>query len=434
MARKPKDPPGLALRIAAAERLAGVLDGAPFTPIGSHEIADGRDRAQANRLVTTALRRHGQLDVIVTELLERGFPAKSGKFEATLRLALAQLVFLPDMGAHSAIFLAVEAIKRDPKGQHLRGLLNAVLRRAQANSARYWDLPDELLIPAERRSLWEATYGREAVARFAAALLEGAPLDLTLRDDDPALAAALGAEPVMADTVRVVSRDSAVEDLPGYSEGRFWVQDAASAVPARLIGLSPGARVLDLCAAPGGKAAQLCKAGYAVTALDNDPARTGRLEDNLRRLGYDAGIVVADAETYRPEQGFDAVLLDAPCSATGTFRRHPEVLWRDARSGASRRVALQRRLIANAAKCLNPGGVLVYCVCSLEPEEGEEQAHWARSNVPGMRPDPIRPDETSGPAGAVTGEGNVRTHPGMSVPGQAGGTLDGFFVTRLRQA
>lgn len=401
-------------------RLGAVMAGARFVPFTAEEIADGRDRALANRLVTTALRRRGHLDLILGELLTRGLPRKAGTFEPILRVALAQLVYLPEHGPHSAVFLAVEALKRDPGGQHLRGLLNAVLRHAQANAARYWSLPEELLVP-ERYRGWPG---------LAAAILAGAPLDLTLRDQDPELVAELGATPVMADTVRLESRDRPVEALPGYSDGRWWAQDAAAAIPARQIKAAPS-RVLDLCAAPGGKTAQLVKAGHRVTALDADRARLDRLGTNLHRLGYAAELVEADAATWRPAVTYDAVLLDAPCTATGTVRRHPEVLWRQSARGLDSLVALQRAMLMNAAACMRPGGTLVYCVCSIEPAEGEEQAQWVAASLPGLEPLPIGLPEFPE---AVTPEGHVRTWPGLGAPGAAGGTLDGFFVARYRKA
>ncbi|HUH76888.1 MAG TPA: transcription antitermination factor NusB, partial [Devosia sp.] len=258
------EPAGLKLRLVAAQRLQAVLAGDNFAPLTATELADGRDRALANRLITTALRRQGQLNFIVHALLDKGMPAKSGSFEAVLRLSLAQLVFLPDLGAHSALFLAVEAVKRDPKARHLAGLMNAVLRNAQANSAKFGLLSDDLLIPDTFGDTWLEAYGEAAIDLFSDALLAGAPLDLTLKDNDGDLIDALGAEPVMADTVRIETRDRPVEAMPGFAEGRWWVQDAASAIPARLLNLPSGARVLDLCAAPGGKTAQLVKAGYQV--------------------------------------------------------------------------------------------------------------------------------------------------------------------------
>jgi 16S rRNA (cytosine967-C5)-methyltransferase len=280
---------------------------------------------------------------------------------------------------------------------------------------------------------WAAAYGEETVTAAVDNLIAGAALDLTLRDDDPALIEALGARRLFADTVRIEARDKPVSGLPGYDDGRWWVQDAAAAIPARLMKLKAGARVLDLCAAPGGKTAQLIKAGYRVTAVDNAAVRLARLGENLARLGFVAEIVEADATTYAPTTKFDGVLLDAPCSATGTFRRHPEVLWhRDAARIASR-IELQRALIRAAINGLNRGGVLVYCVCSLEAGEGEGQLDWVARACPELEADPVAPAELGELDQAVTAAGAVRTHPGLAVPGDRRGTLDGFFVARFRR-
>jgi 16S rRNA (cytosine967-C5)-methyltransferase len=426
------EPAGLKLRLAAAQRLKAVLAGDHFTPLGGDDLADGRDRALANRLITTALRRHGQINDVLADLLEKGLPPRSGSFEAVLRLSLAQLIFLPDLGAHSALFLAVEAIKRDNKARHLSGLMNAVLRRAQANSARYGLMDNARLLPDHFAAGWTAAYGAEAVAQFAQALIEGAPLDLTLRDEDADLVDALNAEPLLADSVRLESRDRPVEALPGFAEGRWWVQDAASAIPARLMGLEPGQTVLDLCAAPGGKTAQLIKAGYKVTALDNDAGRLERLRQNMARLGYAPKIIEADAANYAPASPVDGVLLDAPCSATGTFRRHPEVLWSRNTRDIAGRVRLQQALLANAFRCLAPGGTLIYCVCSLEPAEGEDQVSWILDALPGLELWPVKPQDMAGLEQAVTGKGLVRTHPAMT-PGNGNAGMDGFFVARFRR-
>jgi 16S rRNA (cytosine967-C5)-methyltransferase len=409
-----------------------VLAGEHFAPLTSTDLADGRDRAMANRLITTALRRQGQLNFILHALLDKGMPGKSGTFEAVLRLSVAQLIFLPDLGAHSALFLAVEAIKRDPKARHLAGLMNAVLRTAQANSAKFSMLSDDLLLPETFGDTWLAAYGDAAIIAFEAALLAGAPLDLTLKHDDLDLRERLGAVPLMADSVRIDIRDKPVEALPGFAEGEWWVQDAAASIPARLLDLPAGTRVLDLCAAPGGKTAQLIKAGYAVTALDSDPKRMERLAGNLERLRYSAATVVADAATYAPEEPFAGIVLDAPCSATGTFRRHPEVLWHRSLSDIAGRVRLQRNLLRNAARCLAPGGVLIYCVCSLEPDEGEAQADWVLANLSDLESLPITASEVPGLPQALTPAGTVRTHPGMA-PGAQNGGMDGFFVARFRR-
>lgn len=426
------EPAGLKLRLVAAQRLKDVLAGSNFAPLTAAELADGRDRALANRLITTALRRQGQLNFIIHALLDKGMPGKSGTFEAVLRLSLAQLVFLPDLGAHSALFLAVEAVKRDPKARHLSGLMNAVLRNAQANSAKLGMLSDDLLIPDTFGDTWLDAYGEEAISAFSTALLAGAPLDLTLKSDDAELIDALGAARLMGNSVRIDQRDRPVEALPGFADGQWWVQDAASAIPARLLGARPGGRVLDLCAAPGGKTAQLIKAGYQVTALDSDATRMERLRQNLARLDYTAETVVADAGSYAPAAPYDGVLLDAPCSATGTFRRHPEVIWHRSAGDVAGRVRLQQALLANAFRCLDAAGVLVYCVCSLEPAEGEHQVDWALDALPGLELWPVTPAELPGLENAVTARGLVRTHPGMAPGGHDGG-MDGFFVARFRR-
>lgn len=431
MAYKP-DPAGLKLRLIAAQRLRAVLGGEHFAPLNATELPDGRDRALANRLINTALRRHGQIDAMLAELLDKGLPPRSGTFEAVLRLSLAQLVFLPDLGAHSALFLAVEAVKRDNKARHLSGLMNAVLRKAQSNSARYGLMDENLVLPQTVRQRWTEVYGAAAISNFASALIDGAPLDLTLRDDDPDLVEALGADRLIADSVRLENRDRPVEALPGYDEGRFWVQDAASAIPARLLALPDGSAVLDLCAAPGGKTAQLVKAGYKVTALDSDGARLGRLRTNMERLGYAPEVVEADAGNYAPITLFDGILLDAPCSATGTFRRHPEVLWHRSAGDIAGRVRLQQALLANAFRCLEAGGVLIYCTCSLEPEEGELQVDWVLDALPGLELFPIRPEELAELPECVTPRGLVRTHPGLN-PGAGNAGMDGFFVARFRR-
>jgi 16S rRNA (cytosine967-C5)-methyltransferase len=427
------EPEGLGPRLGAIERLQAVLKGAQFSPIEAGEIADSRDRALANRLVTTALRRHGHIDLIIAEVLERGLPPRSGNFEAVLRIALAELLFLPGQADHSALFLAVEAVKRDRRAMHLAKLTNGVLRRVQREAARFSALPPEALFPAWIAERWTARYGAAALKLFAEALLNGAPLDLTLRDEDPELIAALKGCRTIAHSYRVMERDRSVADLPGYAEGRWWVQDMAAALPARLFGLNPGARVLDMCAAPGGKTAQLVKAGYEVTALDLDPERLKRVGTNLDRLGYRAHLETGDGASWRPARKFDGVLLDAPCTATGIFRRHPEVLWQRRQADTGARAALQRQLLANAAACLEDGGVLIYSTCSLEPEEGEDQADWAIKSISGINSSPIAAPEIDGLSAAIDGGGRVRTHPAIAVPGAGAGGMDGFFISRFRR-
>ncbi len=433
---------GFAVRQRAAVRLDAVLRGQAFSPFGPEEIKEGRDRALANRLVTLALRRHGHLNRVMGALLERGVPKRSGLFEAALRLGLAQLLFLPEAGAHSAVHLAVEVVRADRRASRFHRLLNGVLRQAQREQEIWRHQDSVLLFPPWLAGAWAARYGRDNLERFATALLEGAPLDLTLKGAVGGEAGSQegkenpdrlpGAVRLMADSVRVARRDRPVEDMAGYRQGEWWVQDVAAAIPARLFTLEKGARVLDMCAAPGGKSAQLVKAGYRVTALDNSPARLERLRENLVRLDYQARIVLGDATTFavRDEEKYDGILIDAPCTATGTFRRHPEVLWHRSEEDVKNRVLLQRSMIRNGLACLGAGGQLVLCVCSLLEEEGEAQARWVSHNFPQLELVPITQGELAGLEGALTGPGWLRTHPGLDPAGGVKGGMDGFFAAR----
>lgn len=428
--------PGLLLRMEAAGALNKVLKGAPYAPFGEKQIKDGRDRALANKLVTTALRRHGHLNEIIKNLLQRGIPAHSGLFEAILRLGLSQLLFMADQAAHAALYLSVEAVHRDKRASRFDRLLNAVLRQAQREAKDWQNLDNSLLFPSWLQEKWRAQYGAAALERFGAALLAGALLDLSLGENDPELITALGASPVLFDSVRISQRDSTVSGLAFYNEGRWWVQDVAAAIAARLFELEPGARLLDMCAAPGGKTAQLVKAGFKVVALDDNPSRLARLEENLKRLNYSAQLVEAKAEDFRRSEKFDGVLIDAPCSATGTFRRHPEIIWNRKESDIGSRVGLQRKMIRAAADNLRAGGVLVFCTCSLQVEEGEEQAKWITDNLAQLKAAPISAGELDGLKGAINENGHVRTHPALDVMEKGRknicrGTLDGFFVARF---
>ncbi|MBU1174180.1 MAG: MFS transporter [Alphaproteobacteria bacterium] len=422
---------GLETRRLAAETLAEVLAGKPFVPLDRARLADPRDRAFANRLVTTALRRHGHIETVTAALLERGLPKRAGLFGPLLAIGLAELLYIEGAAPHAAIDSSVTILKADRRGGHLAKLLNAALREAQRRADAFSRLPAETLIPATFRDNWRRQYGEAMLSRFAEALVLGAPLDLSFASEDPDLVAELGGRATLPLSARIESRDRPVAELPGYAEGRWWVQDVAASLPARLIDLPPGARVLDLCAAPGGKTAQLCARGYKVTALDNDKARLARLSDNLARLGFSAEIIVADAAAPLELSPFDAVLVDAPCSATGTFRRHPEVLVNRTAADVADRVALQRRIVANAVPLVGPGGSLVFATCSLERAEGEDQADWIAGSFPDLVPAPIRRGELNAPDQALTPGGRLRTHPGLDWPEIGAGGMDGFYVARF---
>ncbi|MGI4941442.1 MAG: RsmB/NOP family class I SAM-dependent RNA methyltransferase, partial [Janthinobacterium lividum] len=325
-----------------------------------------------------------------------------------------------DTPAHAAVATAV-ALARARRLTPFAGLVNAVLRKVAAAGPAALDGLDapRLDTPAW---LW-ASWGANARA-IAEAHTREAPLDLSLR---PGAAEPDGATSLPTGTARLPA-GTRVQDLPGFAEGAFWVQDAAAALPARLLRVQPGERVADLCAAPGGKTAQLAAAGATVTAIERDAGRLRRLHENLARLALPVEVVQADALAWTPPDLLDAVLLDAPCSATGTIRRHPDVMRLKRPRDVADLAAGQDRLLAAAAGMLRPGGRLVYAVCSLQPEEGMARAAAA---PPGLRPDPVRPEELPDLLGALTPEGWARTHPGLWA--ERGG-MDGFFIARFVRA
>lgn len=375
-----------------------------------------RDRAAAHRLAAAVLRRLGTLDAVIEPLLRRAPPAPVSHI---LRLGAAGLLLL-DTPAHAAVATAV-ALTRVRGLAPFSGLVNAVLRRIAAGGAALLDGLDGPRLDTPPW-LW-ASWGADARA-IATAHQREAPLDLTVR---PGAAFAEGE--ALPTGSRRLPAGTRVADLPGYAEGAFWVQDAAAALPAALLAARPGERVADLCAAPGGKTAQLAATGAVVTAVERDPARIVRLRANLDRLRLSAEVVEADAAQWMPGTPFDAVLLDAPCSATGTIRRHPDVARLKRPSDLAALVESQERLLAAAARLLRPGGRLIYAVCSLQPEEGA--ARIAGAGRHGLRHDPFTQAELAALPEARTAEGYLRTHPGLW-PGRGG--MDGFFAARLVRA
>ncbi len=388
--------------------LEDALDAAPQAP--------ARDRAAAHRLAAATLRRLGTLDAALEPYLRREPPLP---VRHVLRVGAAGLLLLATP-AHAAVATGV-ALARARGLAPFTGLVNAVLRRLAEQGPAVLDALDgpRLDTPAWLWSSWGAD-----ARRIAEAHQREAPLDLTLK---PGTAPTPGAEALPTGSVRLPP-GTRVPDLPGYAEGAFWVQDAAAALPARLLDARPGERVADLCAAPGGKTAQLVLAGALVTAVERDRERLARLRDNLARLRLDATLVEADALAWGEPGTFDAVLLDAPCTATGTIRRHPDVLRLRRPRDVATLAEAQRRLLAAAARLLRPGGRLVYAVCSLQAEEGPAQL----AGLDGLRlePDPIRSEELPGLPEAVTPEGWLRTNP--SLWSERGG-MDGFFAARFRR-
>ncbi|WP_439580405.1 RsmB/NOP family class I SAM-dependent RNA methyltransferase [Elioraea sp.] len=384
-----------------------------------------RDRGFTHLLAATVLRRLGTLDAVIEPYLRRSPP---DAVRHALRIGAAQLLLL-GTPPHAAVGATVAAVRALPKGTAFTGLANAVLRRIAAEGAAALEGLDgpRLDTPDWLWRAWHDAYGPETTRAIAEAHQREAPLDLTLKpgEDAAAWAARLGAELLPTGSLRLATTNTRVPDLAGFAEGAWWVQDAAAALPARLLAVRPGERVIDLCAAPGGKTAQLAAAGARVTAVERSPERAARLRENLTRLSLDAEVIEEDAATWRPAEPADAVLLDAPCTATGTIRRHPDILRNKRAAEIASLTAIQDAMLANAAAMLRPGGRLVYAVCSLQADEGEGAI--ARARLP-LRHDPIAPADLAGLPEAITRDGVLRTTPALW-PERGG--MDGFFAARL---
>jgi 16S rRNA (cytosine967-C5)-methyltransferase len=433
--------PGLAARRIAADILDGVLhkrrtlddqlDGSGVHP-GLKTLAD-RDRALMRRLVATILRRLGTLGHLLSRLLDRGIPTDAPRAQSALLIGAAQILWM-DVPDHAAVDLSVRLVQSDRRAAKYAGLVNAVLRRcAREGHALVDEVKTQTLdIPQWMLTRWTAHYGEATARDMALAIANEPSLDLTVKSDPVQWASRLHGETLPTGTVRTLLHGS-VTMLPGFPEGQWWVQDAAAALPARLFGDIKGKRIADLCAAPGGKTAQLAYAGAQVTAVDRSPARMARLRDNLARLALSAECIVADAVEWPGEGGgFDGVLLDAPCTSTGTIRRHPDVAWLRQEAEIATLAALQKRLLQKAVTLLKSGGTLVYCTCSLEPEEGEQPIAALLGGESGLRRVPITPEEVAGLSELVTGDGDLRTLPCHLPRADARlGGLDGFYAARL---
>ncbi len=435
--------PGLAARKTAAKLLAAIVDaGTPLDGLTDHDhghpqfrALEPRDRALVRAILTTALRFRGTVQALIDARLERPLPANAHALSHILHVAAAQILFL-DVPDSAAVDLAVTQAKEDKRTQRFSALVNGVLREIArrkeralpAALAKTVDAPDWFA-----RSL-RAAYGEAQAAAILAAHRLESPIDFTVKSDPGGWAVRLGGVVLPTGGVRLERLDGPVTALPGFAEGEWWVQDAAASIPAQLFGDIAGLRVADLCAAPGGKTAQLAHAGARVTALELSPNRAKRLRANLERLKLEAGIVQGDLFAYVPETPFDAVLLDAPCSSTGTVRRHPDVPWTKGPQDVEKLAALQARMLAHAVTLVKPGGTVVFSNCSLEPAEGEALLNAFLAANPQVALDPVRPGEFPFCDPFLTGTGTVRTTPAgldMGTPALSG--LDGFFAARLKR-
>ena len=440
--------PGLAARLVAASLLESVVDRHAILDALTRDESDlagwrrlsDRDRSLAKAITLTALRHRGAISTAIGRLVDRPPPKKARHLIHCLHVSAAQLLFM-DVPDSAAVNLGVAAIAGDKRTTRFAGFANAVLR----NMARRRD--ELCALPADPEAMfvdWLARqlkrdYGREATARIAEMMMLEPLIDLTPHSRLDAagrkkLADELGAELLATGSLRL-DDTRPVETLPGFEEGQWWVQDAAASLPARLLGDVKGMRVADLCAAPGGKTMQLAAAGADVTAVDISPARLARLEQNLRRVSLNARIVEADILDWHPQELFDAVLLDAPCSATGTMRRHPDIAWNRTRENVDQLVELQQNLLMAAKSLVRPGGLIVYANCSILKCEGEDRLAAWRNEAPDLVHLPLNGQEFPEMAKWINGQGALRTLPFHlpAEPARQGGMV-GFFACRFRVA
>jgi 16S rRNA (cytosine967-C5)-methyltransferase len=412
--------------LGAVLRRRRPLDDAIEDSPAVHELS-ARDRAFARLLVATALRRLGQIDALIDRCLNIPLAPRAAMVQDILRLGVAQLLFLRTP-AHAAVATSVDLAQIRGFVSH-KGLVNAVLRRLSVEGEKLAETQDaaRLNTPEWLWQSWTRSYGEATARAIAAAHLKEAPLDLTLRVDADGWCGKLEATLLPTGTLRRAPGGS-IAALPGYAEGVWWVQDAAAALPARLFGDVAGREVVDLCAAPGGKTAQLAAAGAQVTAVDRSPRRLERLVANFDRLGLPISAVAADALTWRPQRPIDAVLLDAPCTTTGAIRRHPDVPHLKLPEDVARLSVVQDNLLRAAIDMLRPGGILVFCTCSLEPAEGPQRIEALFEAGAPVERRPITPDEIGVEAGWITPDGDLRTLPCYLAEYNG---LDGFFSARL---
>jgi 16S rRNA (cytosine967-C5)-methyltransferase len=427
--------PGLQARRAAISLLQGVtLDQQPLdqlleTNVEFREL-EGRDRSFAHALVASSLRHGGEIRAVLGKFLAKPLPRSSGMAVDILTIATAQLLFM-DVSPHAAIDLSVDLAKQDKKAQHFSGLINAVLRKVSTDGKLVLENLDgpRLNTPDWLWEQWIAAYDEKTARAIAVAHFSEAPLDISVKANTEHWATQLEGELLPTGTIRLRSADKNLQDLPGFSTGEWWVQDAASALPAKLLSEIKGQSVLDLCAAPGGKTAQLAAAGANVTAVDDSISRMGRLRENLARLKLPVTTLLADVLSLPADTLYDNVLLDAPCSATGTIRRHPDLVYLKSPRQLDSLVGLQQKMLEHAAKLVKPGGKLVYCTCSLSPLEGERQVFKFLRAHENFVLSPIMPQDLARQEQFITPAGLMRCLPPMAIGHSSG--LDGFFAARL---
>lgn len=438
-----EEQPGLEARQAATRLLSAVIDAR--TPLdaltdGEHGhpqylALDGRDRALVRAILVSALRFRRTIEKIIASRLERPLPGNARSLSALLHVAAAQILFL-DIPDSAAVNIAVTQAKADPRSMRFAGLVNGVLRNIvrQKTEALAQTLENTEEAPDWMVERLQAAYGADVTHRILQAHRQEPPVDFSVKSQPSLWAEKLGGYVLPNGSVRVDDLAMSVQELPGFDEGEWWVQDAAASLPARLLGDVADCDVADLCAAPGGKTAFLAMAGAKVTAVDQSGNRLKRLKSNLARLGLSADVVEADILKWQPGRTFDAILLDAPCSSTGTIRRHPDVMWTKTPEDIAKLAGLQHRLLERSFEFVRPGGAVVFANCSLDPLEGEDLVRNLLRDRPDIRLDPIQPQELPGAEHFITAEGWLRTTPAL-YDGNSERLfgVDGFFAARFRQ-
>ena len=433
---------GLEVRATAAKLLAavvdrkisldGILDPMHGTP--AYKQLSDADRALTRAILLSALRHLPRIEAALGSLLETPLPEGARALQHVLAVAAAQILYL-DVPSHAVVDLAVEQAQRDPRNRRFAKLVNAVLRRLVREKQAVLDRV-ATVSPAPEWFIarLNTAYGPEEAERITEAQLTPPSIDLTVKSNADEWAERLGGRVLPTGSIRLPSFEGSVTALPGYQEGEWWVQDAAASIPARLFGDVKGKRIADLCAAPGGKTAQLVVAGADVIAVEQSANRLARLRENLTRLGLQAETVKGDLFDFRPETPLDGVLLDAPCSSTGTTRRHPDVLWTKGPEDVEKLAALQARMLDHAVTLVKPGGLIVFSNCSLDPLEGEDLVADLVKRNPDLERVPVDHGRWPGLQSAITPQGEFRTTPAMlpAETGSAGG-MDGFFACVLRR-
>ena len=388
---------------------------------------NSRDKAFAYLLISTTLRRLGQIDDLIGSCLDVPLTKKTLRVRTIMHVGVAQLLFL-DVPPYAAVNTSVELAKKMKQFPYKK-LINAVLRRLGREGASMLSNQDEAKLNTASWlwKSWTKAFGLDTCRKIALAHLHQAPLDLTIKCDAKNWAKKLSGQLLDSGSIRLFEYGM-VNSLKGYEEGVWWVQDAAAALPVKLLGAIKGRRIADLCAAPGGKTAQLAAAGADVTALEKSVYRTAILEKNLIRLNLTAKIIVADAISWRPDTLFDAVLIDAPCTATGTIRRHPDIQYLKLPEDLTNLTATQKALLLAAVKMVKPKGIIIYATCSIQVEEGPNIIQWLINSGAPVTRYPISAAEIGGTEEFLTHEGDLRTLPCHF--SEIGG-IDGFFAARL---